>query len=99
MGVADYAHRCGRRRVGASLRRNPMGGSKMNSPANVMDQLDSQRQMQNKHSVHTITVIPGSKLEALLKKMEQDKSPSRYTTLDVVARQGCHAAVAHPNHG
>jgi hypothetical protein len=61
-----------------------------------MDQSDPQRHMQNGHPVRTITVIPGSDLEALLKRMEREKTSGNYTTLDAVARDGCHAAVARP---
>lgn len=53
-----------------------------------MKQPDLQR-----HPVRVIRVTPDSKLEALLDKL---KVPGKYTTLDAVARKGCHAAVARP---
>jgi hypothetical protein len=64
-----------------------------------MEQSDPQRHMQNGHPVRTIVVMPGSELEALLKKMEREKVTHGYTTLDAVAREGCHAAVARPMRG
>ena len=64
-----------------------------------MDQSDPQRYMQNIHPVRTIKVVPGSELETLLNRMDREKSPSGYTTLNAVARDGCHAAVARPMSG
>ena len=67
-----------------------------NLRTNIMDQLDPQRRMQNGRPLQTIVVVPGSEIEALLKKMEREKVTHGYTTLDAVARKGRHSAVARP---
>jgi hypothetical protein len=62
-----------------------------------MEQSDPQRYSLNAHPVRVIRVIPGSDLETILKRMDEiGKTPGKYTTLDAVARKGCHAAVARP---